>query len=325
VDTLLESRPGDSAFVVPGTYRGTICRPEPGERLFLRVETPAGEVVTSATTVPGASGRTVTAGSLVPNGGAWVLDREQDTLAISVTPNYGKALQVEVRNAARPDDLAFFFFTDTMALRFPGNLVNPFEGDDGESIFRAGRLYMLAVALTDSNYYDFLRSRSDPLTGRGFINHLTGGIGVFGSVETRIDWLRVVAPVDDPREGVYRITGMLDTTNVDATLELYVDEVQPELFSAFVEGTWREGPIDASADGVFADRGPEDMFFQFGVAQDSLGVFTGVLNYAFEGVRPAAGTSFPVTVRWFDAAARATVVDTLTAQQISGPSGGGRQ
>jgi hypothetical protein len=46
--------------------------------------------------------------------------------------------------------------------------------------------------VTDTNYYDFVRSRSDPFTGRGFLNHLEGGIGVFGSVEAHTYYLRVI-------------------------------------------------------------------------------------------------------------------------------------
>ena len=315
VDTLPELPPTDSLVQTTGTYLGLMCRPEPGERLLLRVETPAGEVVTGATTVPGASARTLTAGTFDAPSQFWVFHRQRDTLGITVTPVSGKGLQIEMRTAQNPDDPALFAFTDTMAIRFPGTLVNPFEGDDGASIFRPGRYYVLAVALTDTNYYDFLRSRSDPFTGRGFINHLTGGIGVFGSVETDLEWLRVVAPVDDPREGTYRLTGVLDTANVDVTLELYLDDVQPTWFSAFVRGSWWEGPIDLSTDGVFPAHEPGRMTFNFvGPFRDSLPP----ARYYLEGVRPAARVPFPVIVRTFFPPNR-DVVDTLTAQQISGP------
>lgn len=314
VDTLLERPPMDSALSGSGTYVGAICPPEPGEQLFLRVETPAGEVVTGATTVPGASTRGVTAGTFNSGSGYWVFSRDRDTLDVRVTATFGKALQIEMRNADRPDDLALFMFTDTMVIRFPGNLVNPFEGDDGESIFRAGRYYVLAVALTDTNYYDFLRSHGDPFTGRGFINHLTGGIGVFGSVETDIDFLRVVAPVNDPREGVYRLTGVVDTVNLDVALELYLDEVQSNRFSAFIQGAWLGGPVNLSGDGSFDPAGEFSLYFSVRTADPQF-----VPQFVLRGTLKPGGTPFPLELRSFIPGLRAALVDTLTAQQISGP------
>lgn len=314
VDTLPELLPLDSLQQTRGTYLGPMCRPDPGDHLLLRVETPAGEVVTGATTIPGASERDVSAGAFDSPSQYWVFRRERDTLAIQVNPTSGKALQIEMRNSQRPDDLALFAFTDTMAIRFPGTLVNPFEGDNGQSIFRGGRYYVLAVALTDGNYYDFLRSRSDPFTGRGFINHLTGGIGVFGSVETDIEFLRVVAPVDDPREGLYRLTGVLDTLNVDVTLELYLDDVEPELFSAFVRGSWLEGPIDLSGDGRFLPGGLGAMELDFQVFK---GDTLPPTDYRLVGFRKAGGAPFPMALLGYRSPA--STEDTLTARQISGP------
>ena len=312
VDTLIEQSPIDQAGQATGTYTGPVCRPEPGEQILLRVETPAGEVVTGATVVPGAAARDVSAGGLAaPAGGTGTLDRTRDTLGIDVTPISGKALQVELRNSANREDLAIYAYTDTLGLKFPANLVNPFEGDDGESVFRAGRYYALAVALTDENYYDFLRSRSDPFTGRGFINHLTGGIGVFGSVETERYRLRVVAPQNDPLEGVYRITGLMDSVPVDATFELYLDAVHPEGVSAFVRGAWWDGPVDVSGDGWFDPTG----WFLFYLDSHS----PGYQQFLLQGILRPGGEPFPLEVRWFDPDRRYSLADTLTAQQISGP------
>ncbi len=300
-----------------GLYWGSVCLPQPSEQLALRVETPAGELVTGSTTVPGASARKVSWRAETP----FAFDRERDTVRIGVTAVSGRALQVEARNEGDFSDLAFFAFTDTLGMSIPGNLVNPFEGDSGETLFRAGRDYRLAVALTDTNYYDFLRSGSDPLTGRGFINHLTGGMGVFGSVETEVYFLHVVAPIDDPREGVYRLAGAIDTLNVDATLELYLDEVQRDQFSAFVK-SWPVGGGffvgNLSSDGIFPQNPAGEMDFHFAVPSgDSVPQAT----YQFTGQRQTAGTPFPVIVHTYFPNQRATLVDTLTALQISGPRG----
>lgn len=320
VDTLLE-RPADALGTAPaaGVYSGPLCRLQPGDRLLLRVETPAGEVVTGAATVPGAAAQTVTAAGIrAAPGGGLVLNRELDTLEIGVAPTNGRALQVEVRQGEDPHRLAMFSLTDSMGIRFPGNLVNPLEGDSGESVFRAGRYYTLGVALTDTNYYDFVRSFTNPLTGRGFINHLTGGIGVFGSLETAAYRLRVVAPLNDPRDGVYRLTGTVGGDSVNVSLELYVDEVQRYLFSAFVRGMWWNGPIDLSADGFLPPGPGGEMDFHFSIPS---GDTLAPTLHDFTGLRPAAGTAFPVIVTTYSPNQRAALVDTLTALQISGPAG----
>jgi len=323
---VVDSLPETQGSQASGVYVGPVCLLQPGQQLVLRVETPAGEVVTGSTTIPGASARQVTwaqrAGGL---GYPLAFNRALDTVSIGVTPVSGRALQIEARNDADFHDLVFFAFTDTLGMTVAGNLVNPFEGDSGETVFRAGRDYTLAVALTDTNYYDFLRSRSDPFTGRGFINHLTGGIGVFGSVETAAYQLHVVAPMDDPREGVYQLTGRIDTLDVNATLELYLDELQPNLFSAFVK-RWPVGNgfyTDGSSDGGFPPNPPGQMevYFADRSSNDTIPRAT----YRFSGIRAPAGTPFPLIVQVYSPYQRADLVDTLTALQISGPSGSSRR
>ncbi len=203
-----------------------------------------------------------------------------------------------------------------------GNLINPFAGDSGETVFRAGRAYLLSVSVTDSNYYDFIRSRSDPFTGRGFINHLEGGVGVFGSVETRTYVLRVVADVDDPREGVYRLQGRAGGADIDVTLELYLDDLQPGVFSAFVRGDWIGSEVRRSADGLFGDpdraAGNDDAFTAEFRTRARLGVMA---VFVMRGVRSARGTPFDVSLVGTDIQREVILTATLTATQISGPTG----
>lgn len=178
-----------------GTYEGLdACGALPGERLRLRVETPDGGVVTGTTTVPGARSVSVrlATDSATVEGQVLELDRERDTIRIAVDPILARAMQVEVRQREDPDEIAVYLFTDSLGVALPADLYNPFEGDSGEAVFELGVEYTLTVAVTDSNYYDFVRSASDPFTGRGFLNRLEGGIGVFGSVEAYTYYLRVV-------------------------------------------------------------------------------------------------------------------------------------
>jgi S1-C subfamily serine protease len=160
----------------------------------LRVETPDGQIVTGTTTVPGATAVSVrlATDSATFEGQVLEMDRQRDTIRIAVDAIFARALQVEVRWRDDPDEVAVYLFSDTLGVALPGDLFNPFEGDSGKPVFEVGREYSLAVAVTDSNYYDFVRSASDPFTGRGFLNRLEGGIGVFGSVAAYTYYLRVV-------------------------------------------------------------------------------------------------------------------------------------
>jgi hypothetical protein len=178
-----------------GIYQtSSSCDLEPGDRVRLTVTTPDGDVVTGTTTIPGARAVSVrlATDSATAVGQLLELDRERDTIRIRVDAILARAMQVEVRRFDDPDEIAVYLFTDSLGVALPGDLINPFEGDDGEPVFEVGREYFLTVAVTDTNYYDFVRSRSDPFTGRGFLNHLEGGIGVFGSVEAYTYYLRVV-------------------------------------------------------------------------------------------------------------------------------------
>jgi hypothetical protein len=181
--------------VSSGVYAtGFFCGALPGERLRLRVTTPGGDTVTGTTRVPGARSVSVrlATDSATAEFDVLDLDRERDTIRIAVDPILARAMQVEVRQVQDPDEIAVYLFTDSLGVALPGNLFNPFEGDSGKPVFELGVEYALTVAVTDSNYYDFVRSRSDPFTGRGFLNRLEGGIGVFGSVEAYTYYLRVV-------------------------------------------------------------------------------------------------------------------------------------
>lgn len=297
-----------------GVYETTaLCALAPGDRVELRVETATGDVVSGVTRVPGAERMSIVVGSdtAAVEFQELELNRERDTLRIDIAPLVARAMQVEIRREEEPDEIAVFLFSDTLGVALAGNLVNPFEGDSGETVFRAGRSYLLTVAVTDSNYFDFIRSRSDPFTGRGFINHLVGGIGVFGSLEARTYVLRVTSEVDDPREGVYRLQGALGARPVDVTFELFLDDLAPGAFSAFVRGAWSEPDVRTSADGLFVDDGAR-FRARFAVPRSS-GV---TIGYVLRGTRAATGTPFPVMVTSVDSLNRELVHDTVTARQL---------
>ncbi|MFQ6047445.1 MAG: hypothetical protein ACE5PT_13995, partial [Gemmatimonadales bacterium] len=73
----------------------------------------------------------------------------------------------------------------------------------------------------------------------GFVNHLQGGIGVFGSLVAATQVLDVVADTDDAREGTYRMRGIAAGVDVNVTLSLYLARplVATDI-SAFFGGAW---------------------------------------------------------------------------------------
>lgn len=253
--------PTDEVSKKPGLYWGPEGCPtmRPGDVLELRVESPEGDVVTGTTRVPGMNSAFLrVAGASVPFDTATVttFNRDTDTVRVEVDGEAARMLQVEVRRNGDLTDFGTKIYADTTALGIPGNVINSFVIGDEDDVFRAGREYVFTVALTDSNYFDFARSENSQFTGHGFINRLSGGIGIFGSLVASTTFLRAEGKVDDPREGVYRLQGVFeDDVEVDVLWELYLArQVDSTEFSAFVEGPWLWGDIDTSADGVFSDN-----------------------------------------------------------------------
>lgn len=317
IDTLRELNElvlPDSVIVRSGRYRTSVpCSHPPGQRLQLRVVTPAGEVVTGTLTVPGAAAYHVGAGGVeAAPFSEMTLDRVTDTLRIALDPLVARAMQVEVRAAEDHETIALYAFFDTLGVSLPGNLVNPFEGDSGEAVFGPGRYYDLTVAAMDSNYYDFVRSFSDPLTGRGFLNHLDGGVGVFGAVEAQQWRLRVTGPQTDPREGRYRLTGSFGGDPVDLELDVYLEPLATSdvwaMYAAFIDGSLAGGTVRRSGQGYFVVDGPDRglMVFQFTLPDGP-----GLQFYQFMGFPAPGGAPFEVR---FDGAGLGS--ETLTMERL---------
>ena len=299
-----------------GTYvTSDLCPLEPGDRIDLRVQTVEGDVVTGATIVPGARSIVVRVGEGMAN---TTLRRRTDSLHIDVDPISARALALEVgRDRSRTPNTFFgnvlALATDTMGVSLAGDLITFDDDDDGEAVFKPGRYYTLSVAVTDTNYFDFVRSFSDPLTGRGFINHLDGGVGVFGSVLTNDYDVRVVDDQPDPREGEYNITGTFNGTPVDMVLDVYLAPFSESgRFSAFVDGTWVDGPVATSADGwyTFNSRVAGSLTGQF--SAEFLVVGADTVTYRMEGIPSRPDSPFDVEVQavvGFETVA----IDTLSA------------
>ena len=248
------SDPCGSAVVfdenAPGLYQGPGNCPtmRPGDRLELKIIVPNGDVIRGTTEVVGLDSAWVR-GALdtLPFGSldSLMFNRDSDTLQFAVYSSHGRLVELQFNRLDYFGDLSTSgfdrssFLADTSDFILPGTAIDVLERGEGNAVFRAGRRYMMTVAMTDANYFDFVRSQNNGLTGRGFINHLEGAIGVFGSLVALPLIVDAIGEADDPREGTYRMTGTIQGIDVDATLSIYqryqADSVE---VSGFLRGAW---------------------------------------------------------------------------------------
>ena len=297
-----------------GAYQTqAFCPLEPGDRITLRVVTPDAQLVTGWTRIPGIRSIVVRAGGTEAQfpPASLAMDRTRDSLSVTVDLTLARALQVEAVRTTAGEDPTLSVSTDTTSVSVPGDLVDVLA--DGRTVFRAGAYYQVTAAAMDTNYFDFVRSVTNPLTGRGFINHLAGAVGVFGSIAPLTYELRVTAPRTDPREGVYRLTGRVRGVDVDVTWDVYRDPflAGPSFeFLAFVDGKWVNGTVRTSANGSLV--GTTLMGTMFGPTN----IDVARPSYFLVGTPAPLGTPFRVMVN----AANRARVDTITAIQVSGPN-----
>ena len=174
--------PGDDIRRYRPIYRG---------QSFQLQVTALGHIVTGETTIPNPLPAT-TYQSPAP------FDRDTDTLRLAWQAAKDPAHYVF--QITSPFGL-FTFFPDSLGVAVPGLLQNPFAPGIPH-VFVPGFIQTISIAAVDRNYYDWFRTRADPLTGQGRISHLTGGTGVFGSyVQMIYKPLDVTATVDEPVDG----------------------------------------------------------------------------------------------------------------------------
>jgi hypothetical protein len=215
----------------------------PGDRLQLTVETTDGRTVTGVTRVPGMNEAFLAVGndSVALGGGDSVMtfNRDRDTLRFGVDATAGRLLQLDIRRHGYLTDYGTKAQFDTTDFLLAGSALDLFVSGAGDEVFRGGRSYAVTLTLSDTNFFDFSRSSNNEFTGRGFLNRLSGGYGVFGSAVAATSRVWVIADFDDPREGLYRITGTLDGAVVDAMLRVYAHrQTERTDVSAFLEGGW---------------------------------------------------------------------------------------
>ncbi len=233
-----------------GLYQGPGNCPtlRPGDRLELEILVPNGEAIRGTTEVVGLDSAWVR-GALdtLPLGSldSLLFNRDIDTLQFAVYSSHGRLVELQFNRLDYFGNLSTSgfdrssFLADTNDFVLPGTALDILDRGEGEEVLRAGRRYLMTVAMTDANYFDFVRSQNNELTGRGFINHLEGAVGVFGSLVALPLIVDAIGEADDPREGTYRMAGTIQGIDVDATLSIYqrhqADSVE---VSGFLRGAW---------------------------------------------------------------------------------------
>ena len=185
-----------------------------GGKYSLFVLTTKGEALRAETSVP--------AGTVADVAIERVFNRASDTVVIDWPAASGaRSYFVRIETPFGPRS----FFTSDTWVRLSGDLRN-IEVAGLPRVFVPGFPQAVTVSAVDSNYYDWYRTHNDALSGRGLVNRVDGGLGVFGAiVRLRFEEFRVIAPQTEPEAGTFRFTG--SEAEVAATrflsLDLYVE------------------------------------------------------------------------------------------------------
>ena len=253
-----------------GVYRvplsGSLLRR--GARYKLHIHTPDGEEIIAYTRVPRPD--VSSTGTLTRS-----FNRDHDTLVVTWNAAaMARAYALRVESPFGP----FFLFTDSLRFRLTGDLRNPFA-DQFERVFIPGFRQDILVAAIDTNFFDYYRTNNDPFTGTGLLSHISGGLGLFGSmVILSSGTLNVTADQADPIEGRYRASTVPDP-NTPALISLYVESpaARSGLPSALSGRYVTAGPT-ARADGLIGQLNGTNVSIAVLANQlvtDTIDVFTG--------------------------------------------------
>ena len=166
---IADERASNSSPFPPGTYAYTPARygvrPASGGTYRLFVRTPSGQEVTGETTIPVAPAMS----SRLPSAR---FDRYRDTLRLS-WPAAARGTSYELVIKTYQDEYRTFFDSSIVV---PGTALTI----TGNPVFLPGDVTIM-VSAVDENYYAYYRSQNDPFAGTP-PDHLTGAVGVFGSI-----------------------------------------------------------------------------------------------------------------------------------------------
>ena len=241
---------------------GMIVRP--GATYALQVSTPGGTIVRGTTTVP-AIGPTGTSTRVDP------FNRGRDTVRLTWRSAAGaRSYLLRVESPFGP----FLQFIDSTNVSLGGDLRNYFASSL-QRVFIPGFRQRVSVAAVDSNFFDYYRTRNDPFTGSGIINHLEGGIGVFGSAVNI--GTRTVDVVQDSREPSFE--GIWDIADSPRPLvDLFRVYVETPGEPSALSGWYARDRAGPTLEGMVGTRTNGRVVLEFlanQAAVDTVGVFSG--------------------------------------------------
>jgi hypothetical protein len=189
-----------------------------GRRYTLRVRTVEGEVVTGSTVIP----QLASAGGL-DGGIPRQFDRDRDSLFVG-WPAVARAARYEVRIESPAG--AYQAFVDSLEYLVAGALAHP-QLAGRPRVFWPGFRQRITVSAVDTNLFDYYRRGSDPVTQRGLLQALSGGLGVFGSlVRVRERTVDVIGVGGAPPAGTWTAEGAVPA-GVPAQLRLWPESEAP--------------------------------------------------------------------------------------------------
>ena len=221
---------------------------QPGARYDVTILA-IGHTITGTTQVPG--------GTPAPAPDVVIpFNRDHGSLELPIqNANLARAHWVRIEAAFA----AFELFTTDPQVTLSGATRNLFT-DDLLRVFFPGFQQAVTVAAMDTNVYDYYRSGNDPFSGVGLISHLSGGIGLFGSMTVVDRHIVEVSqdPTGDPIEGVYtRRNGAEHGMPATITLFLESRAASSEAFDR-ITGTWAEP--DGTRGNLIASRSGSKLF-----------------------------------------------------------------
>jgi len=261
--------------LAPGLYQFSLdtykVNLQPGRQYSLAVLA-EGDTVRGTTLLPaGAPPRGV---PVVP------FNRDHDYLKVQINDvSFAAAYWVQILAPTQPYEL----FTFDRNVAIAGDVRNIFT-DDLLKVFYPGFLQTTTIAAIDTNVYDYYRSGNDPFTGSGMINHLKGGLGLFGSLVI-VDRRQVDVTQDsvDAIDGTYTPRGPA-AGNISAaarSIRLYREALggKASVFDRISGSLFRGPPTSSVRAAIYGTRTGDSLELDLLNAQT-----TGSRNAHFSGV-----------------------------------------
>lgn len=183
-----------------------------GKRYFLSVAA-LGQTVNGSTVIPDVAPAAFT--------NRRPFNRDHESYTLDAPPGaVARAFWMHIDSPVQP--YSIFSLDERLSV---SGLARNFAANNLVHVFYPGLLQPATMAGVDTNVYDYYRSANDPFSGRGLINHLSGGLGLFGSIVAFDESVLDVTqdPTGDPIEGRFTLRGNQATAFFASEMTLYLE------------------------------------------------------------------------------------------------------